>query len=144
MKKFDKKNQQKPVKKMTKVEKAPVDVQNNAMMIAEGIRLPDLKPRDPAVWTKTPEEKRLLKIAKRRDNSKFLSQWSAHPKNGFSYQAKLIFHIKPNDVFTKTTYSFDCRIHEIQAILKKFKNCIFGTYSWNGKEYDRTELPVWK
>jgi hypothetical protein len=60
MKSIKKKNSKK------KKELPPVDVNNKEEMIALGIHPRDRFVRDPSVWTKTPEEKALVKEARHR------------------------------------------------------------------------------
>ena len=134
----------KKIARKQRVELSPVDVMNDAMMVAEGIRVPMLKPRDPSVWTKTADERRKLKIAKARDNTKFETRWVAHRKQSCPLVANMIFHVIPTDKFPKTTYSFNCPLHEIPRILKKFKKVMVGEYKWNGKTYQREQLPFWR
>lgn len=133
----------KKIVKKQKVEREPVDVTNDAMMAAEGIRLPNLKPRDVSIWTKTPSEKAKLKQAKRRDKTKFTTRWAAQPKHTCPLVSKMIFHIIPLTKGGKTTLSISSTLYDIPRILKQYKNVMFETYSWNGKTYKRSELPFW-
>lgn len=133
----------KKIEKKQRAEKPAVDVMNDVMMVAEGIRLPHLKPRDLSVWTKTKAEKDKLKQAKRRDKTEFATRWSSQPKHSCPLVSKMIFHVIPTAKGEKTTLSISSTLYDIPRILKQYKDVMFETYSWNGKTYKRSELPFW-
>lgn len=146
----------------------PVDVHNDAEMVAIGIRVPLATPIDESVWTKTDAEKK--ELAKKRavlkhyfDHTKGVStarKWSIplrdkliitirnHPK------FKKIKKNKKGEIVTnyKTTFSHVCGQSEIKDVLKMFdvydkqtksKVSLVEKYYWNGKEYAPDVLPAW-
>lgn len=134
------------VRKPQREEREPVDVTNDAMMVAEGIRPANALPRDKSVWSKTSSEKIALRMAKARDNSKFTTRWGSKGRS-VSVVSKLTFHVVPTKelplgTFPKTTYSFNCTLSSIQRILSGFGNAV-QQYYWNGKTYTTAELPFW-
>lgn len=133
----------KKITKKQRAEKPAVDVMNDAMMVAEGVRLPHLMPRDPSVWTKTKVEKNRLKQLKRRDKTGFTTRWSSRSKHSCSLVSKMIFHVIPTAKGEKSTLSISSTLYDIPRILKQYKDVMFETYSWNGKTYKRNELPFW-
>ena len=146
----------------------PVDVHNDAEMVAIGIRVPLATPIDESVWTKTDAEKK--ELAKKRavlkhyfDHTKSVStakKWSIplrdkliitirnHPK------FRKIKKNKKGEIVTnyKTTFSHVCGQSEIKNVLKMFevydkqtksKVNLVEKYYWNGKEYAPDVLPAW-
>ena len=146
----------------------PVDVHNDAEMVAIGIRVPLAKPVDESVWTKTDAEKK--ELAKKRavlkhyfDGTKGVStakKWS------IPFRSKLIITIRNHPKFRKikknkkgeivtnykTTFSHVCGQSEIKNVLKIFdvydkqtksKVNLVEKYYWNGKEYAPDVLPAW-
>ena len=146
----------------------PVDVHNDAEMVAIGIRVPLAKPVDESDWTKTDTEKK--ELAKKRavlkhyfDHTKGVStakKWSIplrdkliitirnHPK------FRKIKKNKKGEIVTnyKTTFSHVCGQSEIKNVLKMFdvydkqtksKVNLVEKYYWNGKEYAPDVLPAW-
>lgn len=146
----------------------PVDVHNDAEMVAIGIRVPLATPIDESVWTKTDAEKK--ELAKKRavlkhyfDHTKGVStarKWSIplrdkliitirnHPK------FRKIKKNKKGEIVTnyKTTFSHVCGQSEIKDVLKMFevydkqtksKISLVEKYYWNGKEYAPNVLPAW-
>ena len=146
----------------------PVDVHNDAEMVAIGIRVPLATPVDESVWTKTDTEKK--ELAKKRavlkhyfDHTKGVStakKWSIplrdkliitirnHPK------FRKIKKNKKGEIVTnyKTTFSHVCGQSEIKDVLKMFevydkqtksKISLVEKYYWNGKEYAPNVLPAW-
>lgn len=146
----------------------PVDVHNDAEMVAIGIRVPLATPVDESVWTKTDAEKK--ELAKKRavlkhyfDHTKGVStarKWSIplrdkliitirnHPK------FRKIKKNKKGEIVTnyKTTFSHVCGQSEIKDVLKMFevydkqtksKISLVEKYYWNGKEYAPNVLPAW-
>ena len=135
---------------MKKKEDEWVDVHNEALMVALGIRNPDLEPRDPSVWTKTSKEKSLLK---RLRNSKggILVRGSSFVKYEPLFKYKLIITIKKDDRFMtydktlkrkvhKTVFSHTCYPKEVPFILNKYYNeegkSIVKKYSYAGYQFN--------
>lgn len=143
----------KKIKKQREVE--PVDIYNDAEMVALGLRLPAYPGRDESVWSKTAKEKALLKKMKHSCTTKLDRGWGASPKS-IPIPGKLIVRIKPSDKFImvtkegkilkKTTYFHECIQSDIPRILSKYvekNNSIVINYSWNGKTYNPKEVPFW-
>lgn len=147
----------KKIKKQREVK--PVDVYNDAEMVALGLRLPKYPGRDKSIWSKTAKEKALLKKMKRSCTTKLNRGWGAPPKS-IPIPGKLIVRIKPSDKFTmvtkegkvlkKTTYSHECIQSDIPRILSRYVegnnnafHSIVINYSWNGKTYNPKEVPFW-
>lgn len=129
-----------------------VDVHDDAQMVELGIRHPNVAPRDNSVWTKTPNEKRLLKSA-RNSVRKERIHFHSIPRKSIPVYAKLIIQIKKNRRFPYTTYSTKCWMHEIGDVLSLYRqynkktNCfdnLVVKYSYNGKTYSPGERPFWK
>lgn len=143
----------KKIKKQREVK--PVDIHNDAEMVALGLRLPAYPGRDESVWSKTAKEKALLKKMKHSCTTKLDRGWGAPPKS-IPIPGRLIVRIKPSDNFImvtkegkilkKTTYSHKCIQSDIPRILSKYTekgNSIVISYSWNGKTYNPKEVPFW-
>lgn len=125
-----------------------VDVHDDELMIELGIRPPHFTIED--LRTKTPNEKKLLKSYRRIHKGK-MSQGLSHRKV-IPVRAKLIIQLMPNKVFSKSTYSTECWMHEIGNILLRYYNwnnkeqrneCLINKYMYNGKTYKPNELPFW-
>ena len=154
MKEKTKKN---PNKKVTKREEEHfVDVKNDKQMVELGLRVPMLESRDSSVWTKTPNEKRILREL--RHSYKGDGHCSSIPMKSIPVRSKLIIYLEKNKVYPKTTYSIECWQHEIPSIIKNYvvidrKNSskdrtvyknIVKQYSWNGQTYnDYGSIPFW-
>ena len=128
-----------------------IDVHDDAVMREMGFSRFERIPRDESVWTKTPRERQLLK--KIRNTYKDLDPHfhSVPPKRG-TVRAKLIIQLKSNNVFSKSTYSFECLNTHISNVLEKFKvidpvtrwlESVVVKYSYNGKTYAPNELPYY-
>ena len=137
MKKIEK--TKKVVKQVKNEEELRVDVQNDAQMVAPGIRVPPRIPRDPSVWTKSSSEKFILKREKARDRSKFLTRW-AGKKKAIPVYGKLIIQL--NEAKPKSTLSIKCGQSDIPKIIAKYKDHLVK-YAWSGKTYTGTQLPFW-
>lgn len=147
-----KENSKKVSKKSVQSESDFVDVHNDALMVALGIRHDILDPRDENVWVKTPNEKRILKNAKhssREDDDHF----SVIPNQFIPVWGKLVIYLKKNNKYPKTTYSTECWQNDIASILSKYQaynkktessSSVILKYSWNGKTYKLGTLPFWK
>lgn len=138
-------------KKTVNQENDWVDVHNDKLMVSLGIRVPSMESRDSSVWTKTKNEKRILKNVKH-----VISDGHFHtiPETKIPVRSKLIIYLKKNNKFGKTTYSTECWQHEIPSIINGFKvkdskfessnYLVVSKYFWNGKTYKATETPFWK
>lgn len=114
----------------------PVNVNNDAEMVALGIRNPFVQPRDPSVWTKTEKERKAWR--KQRNFPAPDSRWAA-PIRVSRFTGRLIVHVKGMD---KTTYSHTCPDTDVQYLLGKYKSdksSIVRAF-WNGKEIDPERL----
>lgn len=120
---------------MNKQTVSPIDVTNDELMVREGIRNPNLVPRDQTLWSKTPEERKKLK--KFRRLYKMHSCWSG-PEKVIDVPGKLIIYLK-NPKTSKTTLSYKCIQSDIPFLLA---NKEVLKYSWNGRTYYKG-LPVW-
>lgn len=123
---------------MKKEEKkvGPVDVNNDAQMVALGIRPSHVKPRDPSVWTKTEKERKAWR--KQRHFPAPDTRWAA-PVRPSRFIGRLIVHVKGLD---KTTYRHDCPETDLAYLLGKYKNehCTIVKAFWNGKQIDPERL----
>lgn len=125
---------------MKKIEKKRedmrVDVNNDAEMVALGIRNPHVLPRDPSVWTKTEKERRAWR--KQRHFPAPDSRW-APPVKVSRFTGRLTVNVRGLD---KTTYSHNCPETDIPYLLGKYKSehsSIVRAF-WNGKEIDPEHL----
>lgn len=125
-----------------------IDVHDDDVMRSHGLWRPyNQSPRDPSVWTKTPNERRLLK--KLRHSFKGDKHFHVAPRKIIRVRAKLIINLYKNKRFSKTTYSTECWQHEIPEILAKyrvidrngFSTSVVRKYVWNGKTYNPNDLP---
>lgn len=114
----------------------PVDVNNDAQMVALGIRPPHVKPRNPSVWTKTEKERKAWR--KQRHFPAPDTSWAA-PIRPSRFIGRLIVHVKGSD---KTTYRHDCPETDLAYLLGKYKNehCTIVKAFWNGKQIDPERL----
>lgn len=128
-----------------------VDVHDNALMIELGIRPRLATPRDSSVWTKSKQEKKLLKTLRRTHKDKM--RLSVIPRKAIPVQDKLIIQLKKNKQFPHTTYSTICSMHQIGDILNFFYQQdrqskvmvnVVAKYTFNGKTYLPNERPFWK
>ena len=116
--------------KKKKEEDLRVDVNNDAEMVALGIRNPHVKPRDPSVWTKTEKERRAWKKQRRFPAPD--TRW-APPTRTSRFTGRLIVHVKGLD---KTNYRHDCPETHVPYLLSNYKSersSIVRAF-WNGKE----------
>lgn len=119
-----------------KEEDKRVDVNNDAEMVALGIRNPHIKPRDPSVWTKTEKERKAWKKQRRfpAPNSRWMP-----PVITSQFKGRLTVNVKG---LGKTTYSHNCPETDIPYLLGKYKSehsSIIRAF-WNGKEIDPERL----
>ena len=135
---------------MKKKEDEWVDVHDEALMVALGIRNPNLEPRDPSVWTKTAKEKALLKHL-RNSRGGVLASGSSFVKYEPLFKYKLIITIKKDDKFMtydkklkrkvhKTVFSHTCYPKEVPFILNRYYNeegkSIVTKYSYAGHQFN--------
>ena len=127
-----------------------VDVHDDELMIELGIRPSHVAPRDKSVWTKTPYEKRVLRLERGKHKERI--HFHSVPRKSIPVKAKLIIYLKKNNKFPYTTYSTECMQHEIENILLNYysKNrktgyneCLVTKYVYNGKTYAPDERPFW-
>ena len=129
-----------------------IDVHDDNVMREMGFNRPfNQAPRDESVWTKTPNERRLLKMVRHSCKGEDMHFHSA-PSKFIRVRGKLIIHLKKNKTFPKTTYSTECWQSDIQEILSKYiitnnnlkiSESAVAKYTWNGKTYYPGELPFW-
>ena len=128
-----------------------INVHDDTLMIELGIRPRPITPRDPSVWTKSKQEKKILKTL--RSSHKRKMHFGIHPIKEIPMQAKLIIQLKKNKKFPFTTYSTICGMHQIGDILNFFYQQdrkskvavnVVAKYSFNGKTYKPNERPFWK
>ena len=145
-----KENIQSPSKASQRDEDRWVDVHNDTLMVELGIRPAMLSPRDKTVWTKTPNERRLLKSLRRSGKGRI--HFHSVPEKSIPVRTKLIIQLVKNDKFPKTTYSTECWQHEIKNILLQYykrnkktgvNECLVSKYTYNGKTYAPNERPFW-
>jgi hypothetical protein len=150
---MSKNKKQSPNKAVQSREKGWIDIKNDELMVEEGLRQPKLEPRDESVWTKTPNEKRILRSVRVKSGLRT----SIVPTKSIPVRDKLVIYLEKNNVYPKTTISTECWQHEISNIISNYtiidrknskkdrtvyKNIVLK-YSWNGKTYRNNELPVW-
>ncbi len=123
-----------------------VDVHNEALMIELGIHPHKATPRDPSVWTKSKQEKKILQTLRCVHKGKM--HLSVFPCKVIPVQAKLTIQLKKNKQFSNTTYSIVCYMHQIGGILNFFRDrqnkSVVAKYTFNGKTYMPNERPFWK
>ena len=130
------------------------DWNDDAFLVAEHLRQPSVKPRDPNVWTKTPKERKLWKKFRRVPAPNY--NWS-EPVKIIDIPGTLVVYVKGGNFTTgklnpktkkpipKTTFSHKCIQSNIPYILGKYKTPKSEVlkYSWNGKMYSPDNLPFW-
>ena len=128
-----------------------VDVHNYALMVELGIHPSPVTPRDPSVWSKSKQEKKILRTLRCAHKGKM--HLSTPPRKVIPIRAKLIVQLKKNKRFPYTTYSTICGMHQIGDVLNFFnqwdrKNrmivSVVAKYTFNGKTYMPNERPFWK
>lgn len=128
-----------------------IDVHDDDVMREHGLWRPyDQSPRDPSVWRKTPNERRLLRQAMASQGK--IKGWHCGScgKRNPLVRAKLIVQLKKNKIFPKTTYSFNCFNTAVNEILSRFTvnnpktdtaETLVAKYSYNGMPYQANERP---
>lgn len=126
-----------------------VNIHDDELMVSLGIRPPKLEEKDPSVWTKTSNERRILKSLRRKFKNKFIGgDIKVKP---IPVLARITVNLHKNSIFPHTTYSKICYQHQIREFLDKFydvdKNglvySLYDKYVYNGKTYEAGELPFW-
>lgn len=127
-----------------------VDVTNNEEMVREGIRVPDLKPRDQSLWSKTAKERAEWKQHRRVKPPMY--NWPA-PDKSINLPGLLVIYTrgmnamvynrKRKTLMPKNTFSHKCIVSDIQYLLNKYVSDTSEVikYSWNGKTYAPGNLP---
>lgn len=145
-----KENIQSPAKAPQREEDRWVDIHDEDIMVELGIRPKALSERDPSVWTKTPNEKRLLKELKHSVKGRI--HFNSTPVKSIPVRSKLIIFLKKNNKYPKSVYSTECWQHEIGDIISRYTcdnkvsklpESIVLKYSYNGKTYSPRERPFW-
>ena len=128
-----------------------VAVHNYALMVELGIHPSPVTPRDPSVWSKSKQEKKILRTLRCAHKGKM--HLSTPPRKVIPIRAKLIVQLKKNKRFPYTTYSTICGMHQIGDVLNFFHQwdrqnrmmvSIVAKYTFNGKTYTPNERPFWK
>lgn len=137
-------------KAIQKEEDRWIDVHDDNVMREMGLWRPyNQTPRDKSVWTKTPNERRLLKKYRHTWKGLDMHFHSAPRKRGV-VRAKLIVQLLRNNIFPKTTYSTECLNTEISEFLSRFRvydqntgitESAVAKYSYNGRTYAPNEIP---
>lgn len=127
-----------------------IDVHDDDVMREHGLWRPyNQSPRDPSVWRKTPNERRIFKQVM-YSMGKIEGHCPSSHKKAPLVRAKLIVQLKKNKVFPKTTYSFMCFNTAINDILSRFtttnpktgyNETLVAKYSYNGTPYEPHECP---
>lgn len=126
-----------------------IDIHDDELMISLGIRPPHLEERDPEVWTKTTQEKKLLRSLRNKHKGKMSP--SVYDIKPIPVEDKLIIQLSKNKKFPNSTYSINCGMHQIGDVLRYFNvedksgNSInvVAKYTFNGKTYEPSERPFW-
>lgn len=115
-------------------------INDDAWMVAENLRQPQVQPRDQSVWSKTPHEREILKEYKHQEYR--LTRNSAAAKKTIPVFNKLIVYTRG---LNKTTHSIRCWQSEISEVLERLvsKGAKLIKYQWNGKVYQPNEVPAW-
>ena len=124
------------INKVTKREENRwIDVHDDNIMHEMGlVRQPLRIPRDKSVWTKTPNERRILRNVK--CSNKLNMHFHSVPLKQGTVRAKLVVQLKHNKKFNKSTYSFICLDTEINSILSQFQvssKSVIKRYSYDGR-----------
>lgn len=128
-----------------------VDVHDDALMIKLGIHPRHVIPRDLSIWTKSKQEKKILRTLRCAHKGKM--HLGVSPRKVIPVRAKLIVQLKKNKRFPHTTYSTICGMHQIVDVLNffcqqdhqnKMMVSVVAKYTFNGKTYSPDERPFWK
>lgn len=144
-------NVKSPIKVTQSVEDRWVDMHDDALMVELGIHPRPATPRDPSVWSKSKQEKKILRTLRCAHKGKM--HLGAPSRKVIPVRAKLIVQLKKNKQFPYTTYSTICDMHQIGDILNFFHQwdrqnktmvSVVAKYTFNGKTYAPNERPFWK
>jgi hypothetical protein len=144
-------NVKSPIKAAQGDEDRWVDVHDEALIVELGIHPRPVTPRDPSVWTKSKQEKKILRTLRCAHKGKM--HLGISPRKVIPVRAKLIVQLKKNKQFPHTTYSTVCGMHQIGDVLNFFHqwDCqnkimvnVVAKYTFNGKTYAPNERPFWK
>ena len=113
---MSKNKKQSPNKAVQSREENWIDIKNDELMVKEGLRQPKLEPRDESVWTKTPNEKRILRSVRVKSGLRT----SIVPTKSIPVRDKLIIYLEKNNIYPKTTISTECWQHEISGIISNY------------------------
>lgn len=141
-----------PSKAIQRKEDRWINVHDDNVMREMGFSRPfNQVPRDKSVWTKTPNERRLLREL--RHSVKLDMHIHSLPNKHIPVRAKLTIQLRKNKRFPKTTYSTVCWQHEIEDVLFKYywrnnktgySECLISKYTFNGRTYGPNEKPFWR
>ena len=123
---------------MQKKKEESVNVHDQELMIELGIHPPYREIYD---FSKTPKEKADLLTYKRKDGRGFYTRGVYKKPYSIPVYDKLIIYVKEDG-----TRSINCGQSDIPDILfrlKKDKKTVLK-YQWNGRTYQRNEIPFWK
>lgn len=144
-------NVKSPIKVTQSDEDRWVDVHDDALMVELGIHPRPATPRDPSVWSKSKQEKKILRTLRCAHKGKM--HLGAPSRKVIPVRAKLIVQLKKNKQFPYTTYSTICDMYQIGDILNFFHQwdrqnktmvSVVAKYTFNGKTYAPNERPFWK
>lgn len=144
-------NVKSPIKAAQGDEDRWVDVHDDALMVELGIHPCPATPRDPSVWSKSKQEKKILRTLRCAHKGKM--HLGTPPRKVIPVRAKLIVQLKKNKRFPYTTYSIICGMHQIGDVLNFFQQwdrqnrmmvSVVAKYTFNGKTYAPNERPFWK
>lgn len=115
-------------------------INDDAWMVAEGLRSPMRQPRDPSVWSKTPTERE--QVRKLRHIKYRITRGSVGTRKHIPVYLKLIVQVRGLE---KTTFSLECWQADIPSVLGRFRERggEIIKYQWNGKTYAPNEVPFW-
>lgn len=148
MKKFKKEtDQSRDRKKRRETEEARLKrlciaehINDDAWMVAEGLRPPTRQPRDPSVWSKTPAEREQVRKLKHLEYR--ITRGSVGGKRYIPVYLKLVVQVRGLE---KTTFSLKCWQNDIPDVLSRFRSRggEIIKYQWNGRTYQPNEVPFW-
>lgn len=115
-------------------------IDDDAWMVAEGLRPPTRQPRDPSVWSKTPAEREQVRKLKHLEYR--ITRGSTGGKRHIPVYLKLIVQVRGLE---KATFSLKCWQNDIPDVLSRFRSRggEIIKYQWNGRTYQPNEVPFW-
>jgi hypothetical protein len=128
---------------MEKKENRWINVHDDKVMLQHGlIRYGVLAPRDPSVWSKTKNEKRILRNEKLRYKERD-GHFHSIPESRATYEAKLIVYLVNNNKFPHSTYSKNVLNTKVNDVLENYTiktkagvKSLVSKYCYNGKTYN--------